>query len=221
MKKNILFFLLTILLIFIFGSAKEAFGLDCAKGHETHNSRCYIPKTNLSYDKYNSFFSEYYYCGFDCDYDGRNCKGGVCNIADCAKGYTEIKKGKCYNPELLIYYEPINHNNTYFYYGDNADYCGFNCTFDGRNCRKGICNIEDCPDGYKYIRGGSCYDRFGKTKEKTIKQQFYIEFIKNIPVLLLFPLLCGDSVIALLDTIFIILLGWFFLWIIFKIFPPK
>ena len=69
--------------------------------------RCYNPKTKISYEESDSGVTSFYLngkeCGRGCDYEGKNCKSGVCNIKDCPidKGYTQIKDRECYNPNIL------------------------------------------------------------------------------------------------------------------------
>ena len=141
---------------------------DCAKDKgytelilEEKNQRgfCYAPKIGLSYTIYDKI--KYYdrngvSCGKNCDYDGRNCSEGNCYIDDCArdKGYTELKDTFCYNPTTGLSYDLQNG-----YYYKNGHMCGTNCDYDGRNCNKGICNIEDCVEekGYR-LQDDLCYN---------------------------------------------------------------
>lgn len=108
------------------------------------NNRCYKPNSLLSYQE-NEFYYDDEQCGIGCDYNGRNCTKGVCNVEDCITGYTQIKKGKCYNNKTFLSYYDEN-----FYYKDY--YCGRVCNSDGSNCNEGICNISDCANGYTEIR---------------------------------------------------------------------
>ena len=63
---------------------------DCAEGYtQILDGQCYNPITKLSY-KNSDFYYEGHYCGKDCDYDGRNCKEGICNVSDCMDGYNEF-----------------------------------------------------------------------------------------------------------------------------------
>lgn len=150
------------------------------------NFVCHNPNTNMSY-YYSKFMTSYgstesstFYlngnvCGSDCDYDGKNCKWGICNVLSCEKenGYTELeientkykeKHFLCHKKGTKLSYFPVNRKNTdkYFYY--DGQKCGSDCDMDGRNCvyesgglypMVGICNPEDCPQGY-VIQQGYC-----------------------------------------------------------------
>ncbi len=125
---------------------------DCAAGYtELKESTCYNPKTLLSY-KNTTFYHNGYECGKECDYNGRNCKIGICSVTDCAANYTELKNGNCYNPQTLLSYKSGN-----FYY--KGHYCGRDCDIkDGSKCNIGICNASDCAAGYTELRELSLFE---------------------------------------------------------------
>ena len=109
----------------------------------------YNPKTHLAYyvsdSNYNIFYLNDAKCGNSCDWDGANCKEGFCNAKDCENGYTETKNGNCYNPVTRLSYDTKN-----TFYLDGVK-CGDKCKPDGTNCETGICNANDCKDGYKNL----------------------------------------------------------------------
>ncbi len=225
MKKKILIFLLIILSTLIFNSSAKAFELNCAEGYiQQKNGNCYNPKTKLSYDSIGNFYLGAFQCGYKCNDNGRNCEEGICNVLDCADGYTEMKKGKCYNPKKLLSYEYdkktgyLNHNIT-FYYEDFR--CGFDCNFNGRRCQRGICNIEDCPKGYKKIiydfspywsNFGTCVNE----KDGTMTFKYKLAYKINSSLSGLGPSLAlALPVIVPICFIFIIFM------FIFSFFPPE
>ena len=114
-------------------------GVDC----------CYNESKKLGYREFGTheryFNINGYECGKNCDFDGKNCQNdintkGVCNLLECQidKGYSEIKKGSCYNPQTKLVYD--RNNNFYI----DGKLCGGNCDLDGKNCSEGICNISTC-----------------------------------------------------------------------------
>lgn len=144
---------------------------------------CHNPTTHLSYSSYkenNYGYTEFYkdgiHCGEDCDIDGSNCNWGMCSVEDCHKkhGFTEFNRlydfYVCTNPELKLSYRRTRGIQRRFFY--NGVYCGKNCGPRGKKCALvegdmgkkhiGICNIEDCPAGYKQIvTGGMCQKENG------------------------------------------------------------
>ena len=150
---------------------KSCYDCDRDKGYtQLKSGRCYNPKTQISYED-KKFYVNNYICGYNCDINGKNCNLGACFADECMRkyGYPEIKYGKCYNPKTFLTREVniIGDQNNTFYY--KSAECGKTCDNDGRNCKykndkdkigghivKGICNIEDCPKGYKqiYTNGG-------------------------------------------------------------------
>jgi len=151
------------------------------EGYIQKNDKCYNPKTGLSYiNNYEvkgnklilksvSFWLNDEYCGENCDYTGQNCISGICNIASCnvQKGYNQLKAIKdkkdsimlCYNPSAQRGYYQLANGTKQFYV--NGYKCGRNCDYDGQNCAVGnevrygnligICNVQDCPSGYKIV----------------------------------------------------------------------
>ena len=150
-------------------------------GYIQTNDKCYNPKSGLSYvNNYEiknnklvlnnvRFWLNDEYCGENCDYLGQNCSSGFCNVASCniQKGYTQLKKVTdrddsrmiCYNPsEQRGYYKLVNGQNQFYV---NGYRCGYKCDYDGQNCAVesearygnfiGICNVQDCPNGYKIV----------------------------------------------------------------------
>lgn len=124
------------------------------------NGRCYNPQTEIQYEKHENkvtFWLKGDICGEDCDLDGKNCKEGICNVNNCPieKGFTEIRQGRCYNPKNELSYDFEK-----FYLHSTP--CGKNCDWDGKNCKEGICNIENCPKGNGYTifhtDGNGCYN---------------------------------------------------------------
>lgn len=106
------------------------------------NGRCYNPQTEIQYKKHENevtFWLKGDICGKDCDLDGKNCIEGICNVNNCPidKGFTEIRRGRCYNPKNELSYD---FEKFYLY---NTP-CGKDCDWDGKNCKEGICNIENC-----------------------------------------------------------------------------
>lgn len=167
-----------------------------------YDKLCYNPKTKISYymsadKKYMSFYLEDIYCGYNCDFNGKNCRWGVCNTSDCNvdKGYklqlisinNQKKEWRCVNPETkLSYFLNKERNTRLFYY--NGYSCGTNCDDDGKNCDfeesslyplTGICNPEDCPKNYSPAPYGYCKkntsnrlifkDKEGKFRSKAVK----------------------------------------------------
>lgn len=147
------------------------------KNDKCYNPKTHLAYTN-NYDiEYNklvlksvSFWLNDEYCGANCDYDGQNCSSGHCNISSCnvQKGYTQLKLFKnnkgddkliCYNPSEKRGYFQYSKDYKQFYV--NGYRCGRNCDYDGRNCAVdnevrygdfiGICNVQDCPNGYKIV----------------------------------------------------------------------
>ena len=84
----------------------------CAKGFVIDGKYCTNPTTKLSYmktdyEKNKTFYTSplpHYYCGENCDLDGRNCKVGFCNTKDCAPGYQQ-KGVYCLNTALSLAYD--------------------------------------------------------------------------------------------------------------------
>ena len=130
------------------------------------DNKCYNPTTKLSYDigytfashkKSKTTYKEYYVfflddnrCGKNCDYDGKNCESGICNIDNCARyaGYTQIKNETCYNPKTKMGYSldgAFYRENTNGYWGS----CGKNCDIYGRNCKEGGCHPLRCSKGFQ------------------------------------------------------------------------
>ena len=114
---------------------------------------CTNPTTKLSYMKtdygknknfYTSAFPSYY-CGKNCDLDGRNCKVGFCNVKDCAPGY-QLKGIYCLNPAISIAYDREKKYYVYLieqqWVGKKEIFaqCGQYCDFQGKNCQIGNCN---------------------------------------------------------------------------------
>ncbi len=145
------FFVILIVLYMLLGLSFSSFAeIQCNKeaGYtEIKNNKCYNPKTLLSYQNGRFYYNDKY-CGDDCDFEGRNCRYGICNAADCAKGYTfklVNNEYMCNNSKLSLSYTKNDSKNKFYY---NDEYCGINCDFEGRNCRYGICNAADCAKGY-------------------------------------------------------------------------
>lgn len=88
-----------------------------------------------------------------CDINGKNCINKARFFDLIKNGYTEIIKveapesyyyGKeikkaLYNPKTML----ASDDSGDFYY--QSAWCGKNCDSEGRNCEKGVCNINDCP----------------------------------------------------------------------------
>ncbi len=162
---------------------------------------CYNPNTEMAYSAYSnynivSFYLDSVVCGQDCDYDGTNCRsGGLCSFATCNQneGFTEfIRQDKtylCYNPsKKLGYWITYFKGRKQFFYDGKR--CGLNCDYNGKNCEYesgsspmvGICNPEDCPQGY-YVQQGYCRkqgsdkllykDKDGKFKSASVRDFKY------------------------------------------------
>lgn len=150
---------------------KSCYDCDREKGYTINKSgRCYNPQTGISYEGKNFYVNDYL-CGYNCNINGKNCDLGACFADECMRkyGYPEIKYGMCHNPKTFLSRAVNtlgNQNNTFYY---KSEECGKTCDNDGKNCKftnskntigghiiKGICNIEDCPKGYKqiYTNGG-------------------------------------------------------------------
>ena len=118
---------------------------------------CYNPDTRISYDADKIFYLDSEKCGVGCDFDGKNCNNGescvITDICNAAKGYTQIKSGRCYNPQTQISYEDKR-----FYVNDFI--CGYNCDVNGKNCKLGACFADECMRKYGYpeIKYGKCYN---------------------------------------------------------------
>ena len=140
-------------------------GLSYTNNYEVKNNKLILTDV--------SFWVNDEYCGKNCDYLGQNCSSGFCNIASCniQKGYTQLKPIKndrgrsgmlCYNPsEKRGYFQYSNGYKQFKQFYINDHRCGTNCDDDGRNCAVGsevrygnligICNVQDCPNGYKIV----------------------------------------------------------------------
>jgi hypothetical protein len=66
---------------------------------------CYNSKTLLSYEIISScsskngknytsrsFYYDGLYCGYNCDFEGKNCEIGICNVSECSPDYVQFKK---------------------------------------------------------------------------------------------------------------------------------
>ena len=136
---------------------------ECAENNgytEIIDSKCYNPTTHISYSG-NKFYLNNVLCGYNCDINGKNCKTGACYADECNRkyGYPEIKNNRCYNPKTFLSLD--HYLGKRFYY--KSVVCGRNCDLDGKNCEaingiKGICNIDDCPKGYKQIANGDTFE---------------------------------------------------------------
>ena len=163
MKKKILVYLLIILsTFFIFNFSAKTFGLDCAEGYtQIKDGNCYNPTTKLSYNPTTNYFyfMDFDSCGKECDFNGKNCKEGICS---CVPNYILKRKTyepRCYNsPDNSLSYRKSPHINQNLEFYKYDDYCGFDCDYDGRNCKGGVCNIADCAEGYTEIKNGRCYN---------------------------------------------------------------
>jgi hypothetical protein len=60
----------------------------------------------------------------------------------------------CYSPKYNLAYGYYSKSHISFSY--NKETCGTNCEFNGKNCEEGICNIDECPVGYKHLYYGMC-----------------------------------------------------------------
>jgi len=161
-----------------------------------HNFVCHNPDTDISYyySKFSTshgstgnytFYLNGNICGTDCDFNGQNCKWGICNISNCdtKNGYTELELEKtnsknklwiCHKKDTNLSYRPVNTNSaTNVFYYDGLK-CGIDCDMNGKNCAydsgglypmTGICNSEDCPKGHT-IQQGYC-------KNPDTKELFY------------------------------------------------
>ena len=141
------------------------------------------------------------YIGSDCDFEGKNCTYDVrSDGSNCAKeyGYTEVEFEKekkndklllCHKKGTELSYRPVSKNNAgvnifgwtnQFYY--NGLRCGLDCDMNGRNCAydsygnypmTGICNPEDCPQGYVvqqgYCKNPDTNELFYKDKDGNFK----------------------------------------------------
>ena len=132
---------------------------------------CYNSHTGISYNSsIMIFYKDGVFCGYHCNFDGKNCSTGYCNADNCNKenGYTQLTKINdkiyCYNPKTSLAYtssdisEDIGGDKVFYY---NNEKCGYSCDFDGRNCKYGgVCNILDCntKKGYSEIKKGKCYN---------------------------------------------------------------
>ena len=134
------------------------------------DDKCYNPKTKLSYrikyeyksakgsEQYNEVYDFYLndeHCGTNCDYSGKNCASGFCNVKSCARhaGYNTIDYGKCFNPKTQISYN----SDAIFYKEYKSGYsspCGMKCNIYGKKCKQGACYTQDCAKGYQ-LKGDS------------------------------------------------------------------
>ncbi|MBQ7449868.1 hypothetical protein IJS77_00495 [bacterium] len=146
-----------------YGNTCSAAACETENGYtEIKDSACYNPSTHISYSG-NEFYLNGKLCGYDCDINGRNCKTGACYADECNRkyGYPEIKDDKCYNPKTFLSFD--HYLGKRFYYKSKV--CGRNCDMDGRNCKpyggkRGVCNVDDCPNGYKQIVDVLEYDAY-------------------------------------------------------------
>ena len=134
---------------------------------------CYNPKTGFAYqnavdEKTKKSGYHFYYkdmgisCGAWCDINGKNCLSTYPNGYAKAtffdlipQGYTDVitveapdsLSGKrtekaLSNPKTKL----ASDSSGDFYY--QGAWCGKNCDSNGRNCANGVCNVQDCPNGY-------------------------------------------------------------------------
>jgi len=99
-------------------------------------------------------------CGYGCDKFGRNCEKGICNPKDCnvKNGYTSISStGKglnykvvCLNKSTNMSYSVYSDYNITSFFINNI-YCGENCNINGQNCKRGLCNVNDCDIEHGFI----------------------------------------------------------------------
>jgi len=173
MKKIIinLSIVFAIIAIFFICISKTS-ALSCAKkyGYVLKNGRCFNSKTLISYnsDARKNFYYKNMQCGFDCDYNGKNCNQGACFSSECPKAFPQLKTvfdeyhgiyvWSCYNPQTHMGYYPDNYhpNQTNYYLNDKK--CGENCNSDGTNCKVGFCNYKECAKGYTQIKSKRCYN---------------------------------------------------------------
>ena len=188
----------------VVSDCKTQYGYTQMKEIGYRNFVCHNPNTNMSYH-YSKFTTSHgstesttFYlngnvCGTDCNYDGKNCKWGICNITSCnlEYGYTELEPEKtksqkkfplCHKKGTKLSYRPVNSNravNVFYYDGMK---CGSDCDMDGRNCvyegsglypMIGICNPIDCPQGYTvqqgYCKNSDTNELFYKDKDGKFK----------------------------------------------------
>jgi len=182
------------------------------------NLVCHNPNNNMSYyyTKFSTsrgstenytFYLNGNVCGSDCDFEGKNCIWGICNVSSCDKthGYTELELEKtnsknklwlCRKKGTKLSYRPVNSKiavNVFYY---NGVECGSDCDMNGKNCvyepglysKIGICNPEDCPKGY-IIQQGYCKnpatnelfykDKDGKFKSDDVRSKKVDKDMKN------------------------------------------
>lgn len=139
------------------------------------------------------------------------------NAENCAEGYTQIKDGNCYNPNTSISYSI---DNDFYIKGKR---CGEDCDFEGRNCTKGVCNVADCPIGYKNIGHdnyylGVCVNKYGDKflgfKELKRDCKKIIENILFFPMALFLASAYGSNLFLFLIAC---LVFCFYGWILFII----
>lgn len=123
---------------------------DISEGYtQIEYGRCYNPDNKLSYEK--NYLNEHIFyisgnkCGRNCDFEGRNCQVGICNVKDCPhkQGYSEMdNKGRCYNPKKdLAFTWEYRDVSLYYHSGDvlafykNDKFIGYDCAYNGRSCK--------------------------------------------------------------------------------------
>ena len=160
MSKRNLFILIGIFLIIFSVKIVHAQKIECHKGFVKEYYHCKNPKTSLSYRNYEQDTSTYFslndiWCGNDCNFDGTNCKRGLCDKKEIIKyGYTEIKDKKFYNPKTNLSFAGDD------FYLNNIP-CGSKCNFDGTNCKLGYCDKNELTKyGYTETKGETLFKDF-------------------------------------------------------------